>query len=143
MVSGDESPQSVLVFDGDCAICSTLARFVERRIRVRERDFVVAPWQELDLSLLGVTEAQCIEALQWVPSHGAVASAQNAVASTLSNGHLWWRPFGLLLRAPGINQLAGVVYRWVAANRHRLPGGTPACSRPTSTAAATPAAKGR
>ena len=29
-----------------------------------------------------------------------------------------------------VNTLAGIVYRWVARNRHRLPGGTPACSLP-------------
>lgn len=120
----------VLVFDGDCAICSTLARFVERAIRRQESDFVVAPWQEVDLAALGLTEAACIEALQWVARNGQISSAQNAVARTLWAGHLWWRPFAAIIATPGINHLAGVIYRWVAANRHRLPGGTPACSMP-------------
>jgi predicted DCC family thiol-disulfide oxidoreductase YuxK len=38
-----------------------------------------------------------------------------------------WRPLGRLILLPGIRAVAGVVYRLVAANRHRLPGGTPAC----------------
>lgn len=124
------TPLPVLVFDGDCAICSTLARFVERRVRRAPGDFTVAPWQELDLAALGLSEEQCIEALQWVARNGQVSSAQNAVARTLWTGHVWWRPFAAVIWVPGINQLAAVIYRWVANNRHRLPGGTPACSMP-------------
>ena len=43
---------------------------------------------------------------------------------------LWARPLGAALLLPGVNALAGVVYRWVARNRHRFPGGTPACAMP-------------
>lgn len=129
-MSAAPTPLPILVFDGDCAICSTLARFVERRIRRQDVDFLVAPWQEVDLAELGLTEEQCIEALQWVAPDSRISSAQDAVARTLLTGHLWWRPFGAVIAAPGINRLAGVIYRWVAQNRHRLPGGTPACSMP-------------
>jgi predicted DCC family thiol-disulfide oxidoreductase YuxK len=44
-------------------------------------------------------------------------------------------PFHLLvartMRAPGIRVLSAAGYRLVAKNRHRLPGGTPACELPT------------
>lgn len=123
-------PTPVLVFDGDCAICSTLARFTARRVRRHDADFAIAPWQELDLASLGLTEAQCIEALQWVGADGKISAAHNAVAQALWNGHAWFKPAAAVIWAPGINQLAAVVYRWVADNRHRLPGGTPACSIP-------------
>jgi predicted DCC family thiol-disulfide oxidoreductase YuxK len=33
---------------------------------------------------------------------------------------------------PGIKQVAGVVYRWVAKNRDRMPGGTAECALPQS-----------
>jgi len=120
----------VLVFDGDCGICTTLAGVVERHVRRRPADFEVVPFQRADLGALGLTEAACVEALQWVAVDGRVRSAQDAVAAVLLAGRLWQRPFGVVLLAPGVNWLAGVVYRWVAANRHRLPGGTPACSMP-------------
>ena len=40
------------------------------------------------------------------------------------------RPLGAALLLPGVNALAGVVYRWVARNRHRFPGGTDAAAAP-------------
>nr|WP_246232652.1 DUF393 domain-containing protein [Nakamurella aerolata] len=51
-----------------------------------------------------------------------------AVAATLRAGAVGWRPAGLVLAAPGISWLAERGYRWVAAHRYRLPGGTPACA---------------
>lgn len=125
-----EIPAPVLVFDGDCGICTTLAGVVTRRIRRADPDFVVAPYQQLDLDRLGLTPAACDAALQWVARDGAISSAQEAVARVLLAGRWWQRPAGAVILLPGINQLAGLAYRWVARNRHRLPGGTPACSLP-------------
>jgi predicted DCC family thiol-disulfide oxidoreductase YuxK len=33
-----------------------------------------------------------------------------------------------VLAAPPVSALAWPIYRWIARNRHRLPGGTAACS---------------
>jgi predicted DCC family thiol-disulfide oxidoreductase YuxK len=38
-----------------------------------------------------------------------------------------WAWVGKALLAPGLRALAAAVYRLVAANRYRLPGGAPAC----------------
>ncbi len=124
--------QGVLVFDGDCGICTTLAGVASTHVRRPGDGLVISAYQDLDLAPLGLSAAQCDEALQWVAPDGTVSSAQNAVARLLLRGRLWQRPAGLVLLMPGVNWVAGVVYRWVAANRHRLPGGTPACSMPAS-----------
>ena len=116
----------LLVFDGDCGICTRLAAFTRRRVAPGVR---VEPWQGLDLAALGLTEQQCQEALQWVDRTG-IRSAQDAVAAVLLAGHPWWWPAGAVLRVPGVHALAGVTYRWVARHRHQLPGGTPACALP-------------
>lgn len=117
----------VLVYDGDCAICSSSVRALERWVRRRP---TVVPWQRTDLVALGLTPAQCEEAVQFVDVDGSVASAQFAVARTLLVGGRGWALLGRVMLLPGVRWLAGVVYRWVARNRHRLPGGTPACSLP-------------
>ncbi|MGE9807845.1 MULTISPECIES: thiol-disulfide oxidoreductase DCC family protein [unclassified Janibacter] len=121
-----------LIYDGDCGVCTKLSGVVSRHVRRRPDDYVIGAYQYLDLDALGVTAQQCDEALQWVAADGTVSAAQDAVARLLIAGRWWLRPAGWALLLPGVNQLAGAVYRWVAANRHRLPGGTPACSMPAS-----------
>jgi predicted DCC family thiol-disulfide oxidoreductase YuxK len=41
-----------------------------------------------------------------------------------------YRVLASVMRLPGIRACAGAVYRWVARNRRRLPGGTPVCAVP-------------
>ena len=96
-------PAPVLLYDGDCAFCTTCAQLVEKRIRA---DADVVAWQFADLAALGVTAEQ---------------------AAMLCRAGRIWRIAGGVLLLPGISWPAARVYRLVAANRHRLPGGTPAC----------------
>jgi predicted DCC family thiol-disulfide oxidoreductase YuxK len=115
----------VLVFDGDCAFCSSSVRVARRLIR---RMPTVVPYQRAPLERLGLTEAQCQHAVQYVARDHRVHSAHDAVSALLLGAGVGWWFLGALLRLPGVHWLSGVVYRWVARNRHRLPGGTPACS---------------
>ncbi len=78
------------------------------------------PYQAADLAALGLDEVRCRTAVQYVTRGAEVRSAQDAVAATLlAAGKGWW-VLGALLHVPGVHWLAGVVYRWVARNRHRL-----------------------
>lgn len=120
---------SLLVFDGDCGICSRLAALTRRLVLPPGRGHV-EPYQRLDLARYGLTREACGEALQFVTPGGRVYAAQDAVARVLLAGRVGWRPFGRLLTLPGVNAVAGAGYRWVARNRYRLPGGTPACALP-------------
>ena len=115
----------LLVFDGDCAFCTRSVRILERRVRRRP---TIRAWQTLDLPSLGLTEEMCTEAVQLVQVDRSVVSAHIAVARTLIFGGRGWAVLGRLMLLPGVRHLAGVVYRWVARNRHRLPGGTAACA---------------
>lgn len=120
----------VLIYDGDCGICTRSAAFVTTRLRRRESDFAVAAWQDLDLADYGLTWQECDRAAQWVAADGTVSAGEAAIARTLLASRLPVRPLGVLMLLPGLDAVARVAYRWVAANRHRLPGGTPACSLP-------------
>ncbi len=124
------APRPVLVFDGDCAFCTTSATLLVDRLRRSPGDFAVEPWQRVDLPALGLTEQECVDALQWVDADGRVAAAHLAVARALLASRWWVRPAGAVLLLPGVRPLAGVAYRWVSRNRYRLPGGTPACAVP-------------
>jgi predicted DCC family thiol-disulfide oxidoreductase YuxK len=116
----------VLIFDGECGFCTMSARWLHRWV-VRGGSTRLAPWQQLDLDDLGITEDQCRASVQWVGEDGQVASGHKAIAAILRDGHLVWRAIGALLVAPGFSWLARRLYSWVAAHRYVLPGGTPAC----------------
>lgn len=118
---------NTLVYDGDCAFCTSSVRWM-RRLGLRAD--VVVPWQHADLPSLGLTAEPCRERLQWVASDGRVSSGHRAIARLLLASPLLWRPLGLLLLVPPVSWLAALAYDLVAANRYRLPGGTPACALP-------------
>lgn len=123
---GMERP--TFVYDGDCAFCTMCARFLERRIPTPAE---VVPWQFADLDALGLTPAQCEEAVQWVDSDGPASAGPDAIGALLrSSGRWWWRAAGIFLRPAPVRAVAWPAYRWIARNRHRLPGGTPACAVP-------------
>lgn len=117
----------VLLFDGDCAFCTSCVRLLEKRIRP---DAEIVAWQFADLAALGVSAEQATDAVQWVQPDGRVRSGHEAIAAMLGSSGPIWRPLGRILLLPGISWAAAQAYRLVATNRHRLPGGTPACARP-------------
>ncbi len=117
----------LLIFDGDCAFCSSSVRFGQRHVKRMAR---AEPYQFLELDAYGLTTAQCNAAVQLVSADGRVYAAHDAVSMLLRGAGRGWWLLGSLMRLPGIHWLSGVVYRWVARNRHRLPGGTAACALP-------------
>jgi predicted DCC family thiol-disulfide oxidoreductase YuxK len=120
----------VFLYDGDCAFCTSCARFIERHIPTSAE---VTPWQFADLDALGVSQAGAEASVQWIPGRpggGAVAAGPAAIARLLMDAGSYWRPLGRLLDLRPIRWIAGPAYRLVARNRHRLPGGTAACLLP-------------
>jgi predicted DCC family thiol-disulfide oxidoreductase YuxK len=115
----------VLVFDGDCAFCSSAVRAGQRLIG---RMPTVIAYQFADLPSLGLTPEECAAALRYVARDHRVYAGEDAVAALLLGAGRGWWFLGAFIRLPGVHWIAGVAYRWVARNRHRLPGGTPACS---------------
>ncbi|MER7443332.1 thiol-disulfide oxidoreductase DCC family protein [Micromonospora avicenniae] len=121
--------RSTFVYDGDCAFCTRCAEFIERHIPNSAR---VMPWQFADLTALGLTEAECDQAVQWVGADGVRAAGPDAIARLLGDSSLLWRVAGAALRFPPVRAAAWPAYRWVARNRDRMPGGTAACAVPAA-----------
>lgn len=118
------------VYDGDCAFCTSCVRFIERYgLRRRGAAAVrLVPWQFADLPALGLSVAQCEEAVQWVDRDGDRADGPEAISALLRVSARAWRPVGWILGRGPVLTLARPAYRWVARNRHRMPGGTAACA---------------
>jgi predicted DCC family thiol-disulfide oxidoreductase YuxK len=114
------------LYDGDCAFCSKAAQFLEKHIRTTAH---VTPWQWADLDGLGVSQAEAEEAVIWIESNFKQAGP-DAIAVVLRRAQWYWKPFGWILSLKPVSWLAWPAYRLVARNRHKLPGGTAACSLP-------------
>ncbi|MGW3008149.1 thiol-disulfide oxidoreductase DCC family protein [Streptomyces sp. NPDC001219] len=127
--------QPVLVYDGDCAFCTSSVRFAQRRLRPR---CAATPWQFADLAELGVSRRRAEHEVLWVTPAGAVHGGAQAVAKLLLSAPRGWPVVGALLTLPPVRWIAHGVYRLIARNRHRMPGGTAACALPSAPAARKP-----
>jgi len=115
----------LLIFDGDCGICTTSANVIRRWIRPR---CDIEPWQFTDIADFGLTETDCTTAVQYVDADRHVHSGSRAVMRMLRDAPVPWPAIGAFGDAPGVAWVADKTYRWIAANRDRLPGSTPACA---------------
>lgn len=129
MIGRRPAPGATLVYDGDCAFCTLSVGWIAR---LRLADSRAVAWQHADLPALGLTQAQCEHELQWVAPDGRIDGGAQAVSRLLLASGPPWSLAGALLRVPPASWLGAVLYRLVADNRQRLPGGTPACALPPS-----------
>ncbi|MEU1676919.1 DUF393 domain-containing protein [Streptomyces roseifaciens] len=117
----------VLVYDGDCGFCTTSVRCAEKYVRPR---CDVVAWQFADLDALGVTRERAEHELMWIAPGGTVYGGAQAVARLLLSARGGWAVPGAVLTLPLVRRVAHGLYRMVADNRHRMPGGTAACALP-------------
>jgi predicted DCC family thiol-disulfide oxidoreductase YuxK len=120
-----------LVFDGDCGFCTSSATWVARRLHRRDgRNAELRPWQFTDLAALGTTAERAQQEVLWVTPEGEVRGGATAFAAWLRFAGGAYAVVGRAMDLPGVRSLAAAVYRLIARNRSRLPGGTPACALP-------------
>jgi predicted DCC family thiol-disulfide oxidoreductase YuxK len=78
------------------------------------------------MTALGLSAVDGMAQVWFVDADGRLSGGAAAVNDALRD--VWWaRPFTWLYPLPGIKQVEDCVYRWVAANRYRLPGGSAQC----------------
>jgi len=119
----------VLIYDGDCAFCTKSVGVVDKHFAA---DNDIVAFQFADLDAFGTTAQRAEYELLWVNTDGRIDGGAQAVASLLiANGGIW-APLGHLARIPPFRWVAHGMYRLIANNRQRLPGGTAACALPAS-----------
>ena len=118
-----------LVYDADCGFCTRCADFARAR-----GTYTVAPWQDLDLAAIGLSEQQVSEAAYWLDGtttrRGARAIAAALRAFRPGPRLVGYRLLGRLIDLPPLRPVAALGYGLVARYRYRLPGGTAACRVP-------------
>jgi len=113
-----------LIFDGDCSFCASVAKHFEKR---SFRPLAIAPWQRSNLAAFGLTEAQASSQVYLVRDGQLFGGAEAFAELMRIQGDPFHRFIAWGMRLPGIRRLMAWGYTLVARNRHRLPGGTPAC----------------
>ena len=117
----------VLLYDGECGFCTRMVELALDRLGL---DADVEPWQTADLGALGVSRAEAKHSVQWVAPSGEISAGAQAAARVLLRVGGGWSLLGRLLLIPPISLLGELAYRAVSSIRGRLPGTTPALSRP-------------
>ncbi len=121
------SKEPLLIFDGDCAFCTSAVQ----RLKAMLPYFPDAsPWQWLELDEFGLSERDVTEFAWLVTSRKQFAGHLALSALLRLQTTLGWRFLGHLIATPPFSWAAAIGYQLVARNRHRLPGGTPACAMP-------------
>ncbi len=114
---------ALLIYDGDCAFCKNSLLWAINHLKAMPR---YAAYQNVDLTEYQLSLAE-VQAKVWLVDGQNHLGGHLAVAWLFTNQPaLGWRIIGALIRAFG--PVSALVYRWIAKNRHRLPGGTKECS---------------
>jgi predicted DCC family thiol-disulfide oxidoreductase YuxK len=116
-----------LVFDGDCGFCTSVAKHFEKRSLT---PLEIAAWQLTDLASLGLTAEQAAAQVYLVTDQGLFGGAECFAELMRIQEDPFHRLVAWGMRLPGLKRLFAWGYTVVARNRHRLPGGTPACELP-------------
>jgi len=118
------SKEPILIFDGDCAFCSSSIRLITKVIQNHPK---IKPFQWTDIESLGITQKECLSAVQFYKNETNRYSGAQAFSQFLKLSNQPWKLLGYFLDLPIIRWVSKVIYSLVAKNRYRLPGGTPAC----------------
>lgn len=120
------SKSAVLIFDGDCAFCTT---WVER-LRASLPVFPEArPYQWTALEDYGLSEHDVTHYAWYVTRRRRFGGHLAFSAILRSQPRATLRFVGWLLATPPWSWFAAAGYALIARYRHVLPGGTPACAR--------------
>lgn len=115
----------LLIFDGDCGFCTRAVTLIFDRLRPRAE---AVRYQSVDLGGCGTTADRARYEVLWHVPGEEVVGGVRAFSRLLRTCDQPWAAIGALLGVPPFRWVAHMVYRLIANNRHRLPGGTEACA---------------
>lgn len=130
-MSGEKSQTNssapVLIFDGDCGFCTTTANWIKKNSKVA---LEIAPYQWTELGQYGLTTEEAAAKVQVVVGDKVFAGHYCMSKLILIQPNVLLKLVGAVMVLPGLDSISARVYEWIAANRQKLPGGTPACKLP-------------
>lgn len=113
--------KSVLVYDGECAICRGAAEWVRGNAAPGTFEFLSCHSEDLARRFPAIERTACLQAMRLVLADGTILIGERAVPEILSRlrsrRHRW---AAALFRLPGAGLLSRAFYRWFAGRRHRI-----------------------
>ena len=118
----------VLIYDGDCQFCQLSLDFGIKNLRVFPQ---YVAFQKIDPKTFGLT-AQQVRSQIWlaqrIPASAPALGGHLAAGAILKlQSSRTLRLLGWLASTRPTSWAANLLYKLIAANRHRLPGGSRAC----------------
>lgn len=120
----------IVVYDGECRVCSALVRWLEKRLGTR---LEALPYQVPGvIERLGLTRREAETAVWTVGPNGELASGADAINRLLYEAGGIWRWVARLYDLPGLRRLEDLGYGWFTRHRHRFGRffGAPTCAEP-------------
>lgn len=113
---------ALLIYDGDCAFCKQSLKWALGKLPEFCR---YVAYQKVDFAQFGLTMGD-VKSQVWLIDGQKRLGGHRAVAWLFrQQKSVTWRALGLLIDT--FSPISALLYRWVANNRHRLPGGTAEC----------------
>lgn len=123
-------PDTVIVYDGDCAFCELWVGRMKRALPVTPQTL---PSQSIDLDTFGLTDDDVANYAWLITPTRHIAGGAILAELLVHQPRFGLRLAGHILKLWPLSALANAVYRVVAKNRHRLPGSTATCESGPST----------
>ena len=114
---------ALLIYDGDCAFCKQSLKWALDKLPAFCR---YVAFQKVDFNEFGL-QLSDVRSQVWLIAGEKRLGGHRAVSWLFrQQKSLGWRTLGALI--DWFSPISALVYRWVAKNRHRLPGGTKECT---------------
>ena len=119
MDQAGKEERAVLIYDKDCSICRTAARWVERNKKNDVLEILPCQAEGVRSQFPFMEETVCMKAMQLILPDRRVLSGEKALPEVI-NRLRRYRWVGWLFRLPGSGIVSHAFYRWFAARRYRI-----------------------
>ena len=115
-----EPSPAVLIYDAECAVCRGAIDWVRRNAQSPVAfECIPCRSEETRRRFPDIGEAACLRAVHLVLPGGEVLAGERALPEIVRLLPRWRRA-AALFSLPGAGFLSRLLYRWVAARRHRI-----------------------
>ncbi len=111
--------KGVVVYGGECPFCLRQIERIKRRDRRSRFEYVPRQSPGLEERFPRLADDDFNSGMRLITPRGEILVGADALYHIVRRLPIWGN-IAWIYRLPGLNTLARLAYRWIAANRHRL-----------------------